>query len=107
MNDESTAVLDNYETHESSAPESLDWPLMRNNIVGIDLESVIDFLKSTPVLTQSSQVRAFEEEWSQWLGVQHSVFVNSGASANLLTMSALKEIYGPGEILVPTLTWVS
>jgi CDP-6-deoxy-D-xylo-4-hexulose-3-dehydrase len=107
MNNESTAVLDNYETRENSAPESLDWPLMRNNIVPIDLESVIDFLQSTPVLTQSNQVRAFEEEWSQWLGVKHSVFVNSGASANLLTLSALKEIYGPGEILVPTLTWVS
>lgn len=110
MSDQSTTVLDNYETRgvsASTAPESLDWPLMRNNIVGIDLESVIDFLKSTPVLTQSSQVRAFEEEWSEWLGVKYSVFVNSGASANLLTMSALKEIHGGGEIIVPTLTWVS
>jgi len=33
--------------------------------------------------------------------------VNSGASANLITMAALKHIYGSGEIIVPTLTWVS
>ncbi len=49
----------------------------------------------------------FEKEWSIWLGVKYSVLVNSGSSANLLTMTALREIYGPGEIIVPPLTWVS
>src|SRR5262245_21092538 len=39
--------------------------------------------------------------------VKHSVFVNSGASANLLTIAALREHYGLGEIIVPTLTWIS
>lgn len=85
----------------------LDLPLMRNNITRADLDAVIQFLQSEPVLTQSSQVREFEREWSEWLGVKHSVFVNSGASANLITMAALKEIYGDGEVIVPTLTWVS
>ena len=59
------------------------------------------------MLTQSRQVRAFEEEWSAWLGVKHSVFVNSGSSANLLTIAALRHLRGPGEVIVPTLTWVS
>ena len=86
---------------------SLDWPLMKNNITRIDLDVLIEFLKGEPILTHSSQVRAFEEEWSDWLGVKYSVYVNSGASANLLTISALKELYGTGEIIVPTLTWVS
>jgi CDP-4-dehydro-6-deoxyglucose reductase, E1 len=86
----------------------LDWPLMRHNISRGDLDSVIDFLgQDDPILTQSSQVEAFEREWSDWLGVKHSVFVNSGSSANLLTITALKELYGLGEIIVPTLTWVS
>jgi CDP-6-deoxy-D-xylo-4-hexulose-3-dehydrase len=81
---------------------------MRNNIDRSDLEAVIDYLKrETPILTQSRQVEEFEKEWSQWLGVEHSVLVNSGSSANLLTLSALREIYGIGEIIVPTLTWVS
>jgi CDP-6-deoxy-D-xylo-4-hexulose-3-dehydrase len=52
-------------------------------------------------------VREFEKEWSAWLGVEYSVFVNSGASANLLTITALREVYGLGEIIVPPLTWVS
>jgi CDP-4-dehydro-6-deoxyglucose reductase, E1 len=86
----------------------LAWPLMQNNITRADLDSVIDFLRQDdPVLTQASSVRAFEQAWSEWLGVRHSVFVNSGSSANLLTMAALRELHGPGEVIVPTITWVS
>jgi CDP-6-deoxy-D-xylo-4-hexulose-3-dehydrase len=90
------------------AGRSLDWPLMQNNITRADLDAVIDFLRQdVPVLTQASNVRAFEQAWSEWLGVRHSVFVNSGSSANLLTMTALRELHGAGEVIVPTITWVS
>lgn len=86
----------------------MNWPLMNNNITREDLDTLIEFLKQdNPILTQSKNVRAFEAEWSQWLGVKYSVFMNSGASANLLTMAALKHLYGDGEVIVPTLTWVS
>lgn len=81
---------------------------MHNNIPRADLDAVIAYLRQdAPMLTQSGQVRLFEQEWSEWLGVKHSVFVNSGSSANLLTMAALREAFGPGEVIVPTLTWVS
>ena len=86
----------------------LNWPLMKNNISRGDLDTVIEFLsQDDPILTQSSLVEAFEKDWSDWLGTKYSVFVNSGSSANLITISALKEVYGLGEIIVPTLTWVS
>lgn len=86
----------------------LHWPLMANNITRTDLDQLIDYLsQEDPMLTHSRQVIAFEKEWSAWLGVKYSVFVNSGASANLLTMTALKETLGTGEIIVPPLTWVS
>ncbi len=87
----------------------MKFPLMRNNITREDLDVVIEHLKQDdPILTQGPNVRAFEEEWSKWLGVKYSVFVNSGASANLLTMGILK-IRHPegGEVIVPTLTWIS
>jgi len=88
--------------------KNLDWPLMRNNITRSDLDDLIKFLEQDdPILTQSSQVKAFEQEWSEWLGVGYSVFVNSGSSANLLSMAALRHHYGAGEVIVPTLTWVS
>ncbi len=83
------------------------WPLMEDNVTRQDLDVLIEFLQGMPRLTQSANVRALEQEWSQWLGVKHSVFVNSGASANLITMGALKHLYGGGEVIVPTLTWVS
>jgi CDP-6-deoxy-D-xylo-4-hexulose-3-dehydrase len=81
---------------------------MRNNIPREDLNAVIRFLSGEePILTQSKQVELFEAEWSHWLGARHSVFVNSGASANLITMAALRHRFGPGEVIVPPLTWVS
>lgn len=87
----------------------MKFPLMRNNILREDLDAVIEHLKQDdPILTHSANVRAFENEWSQWLGVKYSVFVNSGASANLLSMAILK-IRHPegGEVIVPPLTWIS
>lgn len=87
----------------------MKFPLMRNNILREDLDAVIEHLKQDdPILTHGANVRAFEAEWSAWLGVKYSVFINSGASANLLTMAVLK-IRHPegGEVIVPPLTWVS
>ncbi|BAK43921.1 DegT/DnrJ/EryC1/StrS aminotransferase family protein [Eggerthella sp. YY7918] len=85
----------------------LDIPLMQDNIVEEDKRALIDFLEQTDRFTQGPQVRAFEREWSEWLGCRHSVFVNSGASANLITMMALAETLGKGEIIVPAITWSS
>jgi CDP-6-deoxy-D-xylo-4-hexulose-3-dehydrase len=87
---------------------NLDWPLMKNNITRADLNAASEYLQQDdPILTHSKNVAAFEQEWSAWLGVKHSVMVNSGASANLLSMTALRERHGPGEVIVPPLTWVS
>ena len=82
-------------------------PLMDNNINEDDVNKVIDFLKGNKkrIFTQSKKVREFESKWSKWLGVKYSVFVNSGSSANLLSIYALKILKGDGEIIVPTLTW--
>lgn len=71
-------------------------PLMSNNFIKSDFDSVKKILKKNVVLTQSTRVKEFENEWSKWLGVKYSVFVNSGSSANYLTMLALKIIYGSG-----------
>jgi CDP-6-deoxy-D-xylo-4-hexulose-3-dehydrase len=87
----------------------MKFPLMRNNILREDLDAVIAYLKQDdPILTHGANVRAFEAEWSKWLGVKYSILVNSGASANLLTMAILKIRYPlGGEVIVPPLTWIS
>lgn len=88
---------------------NLRWPLMSNNITEDDSNVLIEFLsqRPLPILTNSSQVREFEKQWSEWLGVKHSVFVNSGSSANVLTMLLIKELYGDGEVITTPLGWVS
>jgi CDP-6-deoxy-D-xylo-4-hexulose-3-dehydrase len=86
----------------------LTWPLMKNNITRSNLDKLIEYLnQDDPKLTHGPLVKKFEEAWSKWLGVKHSIMLNSGSSANDLTMIALKEMRGPGEIIVPPLTWVS
>ena len=83
-------------------------PLMHSNFTNSDMLAAARlFKKKNIILTQSKYVREFEKKWSKWLGVKYTVFVNSGSSANFLTMALLKLLYGKGEIIVPTLTWVS
>ena len=92
----------------STMNKNYSWPLMHNAILDQDREELIKFLQEPNVrLTNGKMVRKFEKAWSNWLGMEYSVFVNSGSSANDLTMMALKEIYGSGEVIVPPLTWVS
>ena len=73
------------------------------------MDAVIELLQEDdPILTNGNKVKEFEKAWSSWLGVKYSVFVNSGSSANLLSLSALKLKYPEGgEVIVPPLTWVS
>ena len=65
--------------------------------------------KKKPKLTAGEKVYQFEKKWSKWLGVKYSVFVNSGSSANFLTLAALKIFLNnnKNEIIVPPLTWNS
>lgn len=85
------------------------FPLMKNNITRSDLDHLVHYLQQPdPMLTNGMQVQEFESQWSNWLGVKHSTFVNSGASANLISMSILRHLYpNGGEVIVPPITWVS
>ena len=84
-------------------------PLMDDNITKDDIQSLINFLsqEKTPKLTNGPKVLEFEKRWSEWLGVKYSLMLNSGASANELTLLALNYIYGYGEVILPPLTWIS
>ena len=85
------------------------FPLIKNNIDRDDLDVLIDYLKADdPRLTNGPKIREFEEAWSKWLGVNHSIFVNSGSSANLLSLAMLKIKYPEGgNVIDPAFTWVS
>ena len=81
--------------------------LMHDNITLQDRKVAANFLLKSNIFTQSKKVKEFETLWSKWLGVKYSVFVNSGSSANFLTMLAVKYLYGTGKVIVPPLTWNS
>jgi CDP-6-deoxy-D-xylo-4-hexulose-3-dehydrase len=86
-------------------------PLMNNNYSNQDMNAVKNLLKNRNIiLTQSKKVEEFEKKWSKWLKVKYSTFVNSGSSANYISISLLKVINKnktKNEIIVPSLTWVS
>jgi len=89
----------------------LNHSLMNNNFTNQDLVKVKTLLKKKNIiLTQSTQVENFEKKWSKWLGVKYSIFVNSGSSANFISIKILQILNknsSKNEIIVPTLTWVS
>lgn len=84
------------------------WPLINDNITEEDKKVMSDFILNTNRFTNGPKVREFEEAWSRWLGVDYSVMVGSGAAANYITTSIVRELKGSGgEIIVPTIGWVS
>ena len=87
---------------------NFNWPLMSNNITQSDKKALIKFINKTDKFTNGRNVKIFEKKWSKWLGVKYSTFVNSGASANLLSIKILKEFKkNKNEIILPAFTWSS
>jgi CDP-6-deoxy-D-xylo-4-hexulose-3-dehydrase len=84
------------------------WQLINDSITDSDKKALTDFI-NTPNqrFTQGEKVREFEKEWSKWEGVRYSTFVNSGASANYIMASIMKERKGLGEVIVSPLGWIS
>ena len=63
--------------------------------------------ENTPQLTKGPLTKQYERLWSDKCGTKHSVNVNSGSSAILLTLSALKQLnwLKNNKIVVPSLSW--
>ena len=84
------------------------WQLINDSITKEDKKILTDFINQDNVrFTQGKYVKEFEKKWSEWLGVKHTVFVNSGASANYIMTSMMKEKKGLGEVIVSPIGWVS
>jgi len=84
-------------------------PLVKNTISVDEVQSLSKWLQSNPRLTRNTLCEEFEYNWSQWLGVKYSHFVNSGSSANLLMFQALKEAerLRSKNVIVPAVSWVT
>ena len=86
------------------------WPLMKETITFKDKLKMIKFILTASKFTNGPKVRKFEDEWSKWLGVDHSLYVSSGSTANSLLVASVKELYGLNDgdkVLVPACTWMT
>jgi CDP-6-deoxy-D-xylo-4-hexulose-3-dehydrase len=88
-----------------------DWPLMKDTLTWCDRWKLAKFVMTSDKFTQGKKVEEFEQAWSEWLGVKHSLFVTSGSTANFLLLDAVKELYFKNKkkikVLVPACTWVT
>lgn len=83
--------------------------LARDTIDHADIDRLTDWLKTRPRLTMGEITTAFENRWAEAVGTRHAVFVNSGSSANLLMLYALK-VTGrleTNKVVVPSVAWAT
>ncbi len=83
--------------------------LATDTIARCDLEALSQWVLSSSRLTKGPETLAFEGEFAECMGSRYSVFVNSGSSANLLMVAALKE---SGRLrnavaIAPAISWVT
>jgi len=87
-----------------------EWKLMEDAITLRDRMKMAWFLLTSNRLTNGTKVREFEKQWSEWLGVDYSLYVSSGSTANSLLVAAVKELYNlqdGDKVLVPATTWMT
>lgn len=83
--------------------------LVEDTISKSDINELIDWLKTNPILTKKDRTLEFEHKFAEWLGCKYAVFVNSGSSANLLAMYSLilSNRLKNKRIIVPAISWVT
>lgn len=83
--------------------------LIEDTIDKDDVDTLVNWLQSYPRLTKGPKTIEFENLWSEWLGTNYSIFVNSGSSAILLMFYALKIMnkLKNKKVCVPSLCWVT
>ncbi len=85
--------------------------LVSDTIDKSDINSLVEWLSQDeiPKLTKGNITIEFEKKWSEKIGINHTTFVNSGSSAILLSLAALKEstMLKNMKIVVPSLSWLT
>ena len=81
--------------------------LINDSITKDNIRDLSEWILTDPKFTKGNLTLDFEKMWSLWLGVDSSVFVNSGSSANLLMAASLLETsrLRNKKIVVPSVAW--
>ncbi|WP_428514860.1 DegT/DnrJ/EryC1/StrS family aminotransferase [Roseovarius sp.] len=72
--------------------------------------AAIDRVVKSGMFSMGPEVKAFEEQFAAAMGSAHAVMVNSGSSANLLMVAALRyhskiDLPAGAEVIVPAVSW--
>ncbi len=83
--------------------------LAQDTITNKNIDELVDWLKTYPKLTKGEKTVEFEYRFAEKVGSTYAVFVNSGSSANLLMLYALKRLgrLKSKKIIVPALSWIT
>ena len=83
--------------------------LIQDTIDNNDVDNLIKWLSDYPRLTKGPVTIEFEKKFANWIGSDYAVFVNSGSSANLLMVYALKHagLMKNNKFCVPSLCWAT
>ena len=85
--------------------------LVSDTINKDDINSLIEWLgqEKIPRLTKGDLTWELESKWAKKIGSKYSIFINSGSSAILLTLAALKHTnkLKNNKVVVPGLSWAT
>jgi CDP-6-deoxy-D-xylo-4-hexulose-3-dehydrase len=83
--------------------------LAKDTIEKYELFALCDWIKADNKLTKGPLTIEFERKFADYLDVKHSVFVNSGSSANLLMIYSLlkSNILKNKKVIAPAVSWVT
>lgn len=86
---------------------AIKYRLAEDTIDQEDIDALRGWLATYPQLTKGPLTPQFEKKWSDWWGRKHSVFCNSGSSANLLMFYALllSSKLKNKKVIVPSAGW--
>ena len=85
--------------------KNIFYPLLENAFNREDIQIATKVIKSRQ-LTMSKITKEFENKFARYLGCKYAVMVNSGSSANLLSLFVAKYSYKlkyGDEIIIPSL----
>ena len=90
---------------------------LNKSTIGEEEKNAVRAVLESDRLTMGDRCRAFEQEFADFIGVEHAVMVNSGSSANLIALFTMADSLLPdtdtlppripagSEVIVPALTW--
>jgi CDP-6-deoxy-D-xylo-4-hexulose-3-dehydrase len=83
--------------------------LAEDTISQVELNNLCQWIQAGNRLTKGEQTLAFEEKFKNYMGTKYAIYTNSGSSANLMMIYALKQggYLRNNKVIAPAVSWVT